>query len=254
MKKPLALLGVSAVVGLGIFAMSGTANAEVVGAWKANGASSVDGDHQVTLRGDNTSVEIDNLDQTVAVGDVITFNYTLSDGAECVGGAPRVFVIVDGHNDNSWDQNIGAGTQCGVAGLVTFHATQAGTIGNAGVVYDNSKNGTVVVNDLVIDGKKVDFDGVTVSPSPTTASPSPSESESGTPTPSESQSTSPAPTKSNTSTALPTKVSTSPAAGLPVTGDKGPSKFVVIGAAALVLGAAGIVIARKRRDTNFVAE
>lgn len=69
-----------------------------------------------------------------------------------------------------------------------------------------------------------------------------------------SPSTSPSPTKSSTSTALPTKVSTSPVAGLPVTGDKGPGKFVVIGAVALVLGAAGIVIARKRRDTNFVAE
>jgi hypothetical protein len=105
--------------------------------------------------GGETSVESPNLNVAVQAGDVISFKYVLSGGATCTAGAPRMFVEIGGAFPNSWDQNIGAGTQCGTNGVVTFTAPTNGRIGQAGFVYDNKIAGTVVFSDLKIDGKSI---------------------------------------------------------------------------------------------------
>ncbi|MEU8301319.1 LPXTG cell wall anchor domain-containing protein [Micromonospora sp. NPDC048909] len=135
--------------------------------WTANGDSAITGQHAVTLTGGNTSVEAANLGVDVEAGTEISFSYELSAGAVCNGGAPRVFVVVGGVNTNSWDQNIGGGTQCGADGAVTFTVAEAGAIGAAGVVYDNGTAGTVVVTNLKIDGKAINFQAVEPGAEPT---------------------------------------------------------------------------------------
>ncbi|MGK5738558.1 hypothetical protein [Micromonospora sp. URMC 103] len=135
--------------------------------WTANGESSITGPHTVELVGGNTSVEAANLGVEVEAGDEVTFSIALSDGAACSAGAPRVFVVVNGTNTNSWDQNVAAGKQCGEEGTISFTAPAAGTIGQAGVVYDNGTDGTVVVSDLRIAGDLVDFQAVEPGTEPT---------------------------------------------------------------------------------------
>ncbi|MFF0372290.1 LPXTG cell wall anchor domain-containing protein [Micromonospora sp. NPDC005087] len=136
--------------------------------WTANGDSSITSKHSITLVGNNTSVEAANLGVDVEAGDEVRFSIALSDGAACSGGAPRVFVVVNGTNTNSWDQNITAGTQCGEEGTITFKIPAAGTIGQAGVVYDNvAAPGTVVVSDLRISDELVDFQAVEPGAEPT---------------------------------------------------------------------------------------
>jgi hypothetical protein len=104
---------------------------------------------------DGISVESPNLNVAVQAGDVISFKYVLSNGAQCAAGSPRMFVEIGGAFPNSWDQNIGAGTQCGTGGVVTFTAPSNGRIGQAGFVYDNSIPGTVTFSELKIDGKTI---------------------------------------------------------------------------------------------------
>ncbi|MEU4680744.1 LPXTG cell wall anchor domain-containing protein [Micromonospora sp. NPDC023737] len=145
--------------------------------WTANGESSITGEHSVKLVGGNTSVEAANLGVDVEAGDEVSFSIELSDGAVCGGGAPRVFVVVDGSNTNSWDANIAAGTQCGEEGVISFTVPAAGTIGQAGVVYDNSTDGTVVVSNLRIAGDLVDFQAVEPGAEPTTTPTTPPTSE-----------------------------------------------------------------------------
>ena len=105
--------------------------------------------------GGATSVESPNLNVAVQAGDVISFKYVLSGGATCAAGAPRVFVEIGGAFPNSWDQNIGAGTQCGTGGVVTFTAPTNGRIGQAGFVYDNGIAGTVTFSEFKIDGRTI---------------------------------------------------------------------------------------------------
>ncbi|MFC0504901.1 LPXTG cell wall anchor domain-containing protein [Micromonospora costi] len=163
---------VGAAVGafvLSSLALAGPAQAAPGDAvWTANGDSSITSKHSVTLVGNNTSVEATNLGVDVEAGDAVSFSIALADGAACSGGAPRVFVVVNGINTNSWDQNIAASTQCGAEGTITFKIPAAGTIRQAGVVYDNlAAPGTVVVSDLRIAGELVDFQAVEPGPGPT---------------------------------------------------------------------------------------
>ena len=147
--------GVLAVTGLA----TGTAHAETSTGWVAKSPSRILNATTVRLVGGNTSVETSNLGIPVQAGDVVSFRYVLQGGAQCVGGAPRVFVETQGAYTNSWDQNLAAGTQCGTNGLVTFTVPSNGRIGAAGVVYDNSGQGQVLVSDLRVDGRRVSFLG-----------------------------------------------------------------------------------------------
>lgn len=131
--------------------------------WTANPGSSVTDSNTVELTkatsgaADGTSVEILNLDLPVQAGDVVSFSYALSDGAACTSGAPRVYVEMDGTYLNSWDENIGAGTQCGTEGVVTFSLPSNGRVGAAGVVFDDGPAGTITVSDLTIGGTPIRF-------------------------------------------------------------------------------------------------
>lgn len=124
--------------------------------WVANKDSQIVDANTVKLSDGNTSVETSDLDMPVAAGDVVSFSSDAT-AAQCTAGAPRVFVVVDGKNVNSWDSNINAGTQCGKDGVVTFTLPTAGRISAAGVVYDNNVPGTVTVSDLTIDGVAIPF-------------------------------------------------------------------------------------------------
>ncbi|MFC4019477.1 hypothetical protein ACFOW4_16255 [Micromonospora sp. GCM10011542] len=125
--------------------------------WTANGASAITGKNEVTLKGANTSVETANLNMEIAAATPVTFHYELADGATCSAGAPRVYLVLNGVNTNSWDQLIGGNTQCGEDGDVSFTVATPGTIKEAGVVYDNGTAGTVVVSDLQIGDELVNF-------------------------------------------------------------------------------------------------
>ena len=126
--------------------------------WTANGASSFAG-YTVTLvdgTAAGTSVEGTGFNHPVQAGDMISFEFSLKDGADCNGGAPRMFVTIDGTTTNSWDQNIDAGEQCGEpTGEVVFTAPGGGTITDVGFVYDNGNPGTVYITDVLVDGLPV---------------------------------------------------------------------------------------------------
>jgi LPXTG-motif cell wall-anchored protein len=229
--------------------------------WKANGESSITGQHTVKLVGDNTSVEAADLGVDVEAGAVVSFSIALSDGAVCSAGAPRVFVVVNGTNTNSWDQNVAAGKQCGEEGTVSFTIPAAGTIGQAGVVYDNGTAGTVVVSDLRIGGELVNFEAVEPGGEPTispTVQPTgePTVQPTGEPTvqptgePTVQPTGEPTVQPTGEPTAEPSaSVSTSPAAGagggLPVTGAN-VAAFAAVGVV-LVLAGVALVLVRRRR-------
>lgn len=74
----------------------------------------------------------------VANGDIVSFQYQLSPGATCGGGAPRVFV--QGGAYNTFDLNP---NQCGTLGpdgwytvTGTVSGVTNGTVGQFGLVYD----------------------------------------------------------------------------------------------------------------------
>ncbi|MFG2073441.1 hypothetical protein [Nonomuraea maritima] len=150
---------VAAATAAGALAVSGlaTGTAHASTGWQAKAPSKILDSGTVRLEGGNTSVETSALDMPVQAGDVVSFRYRLRDGATCTGGAPRVFVETQGTYTNSWDQNIGAGKQCGENGVVTFTVPANGRIGAAGIVYDNGGPGHVIVSDLTVDGRKVRF-------------------------------------------------------------------------------------------------
>jgi hypothetical protein len=151
----------AATVAAGVLVMSGlatgTANAST--GWVAKNPSRILNANTVLLVGGNTSVETTNLGIPVQAGAVVSFRYQLRGGAQCAGGAPRVFVETQGVYTNSWDQNLPGGTQCGKGGVVTFTVPGNGRIGAAGVVYDNGGPGQVLVSDLRVNGQRVSFLG-----------------------------------------------------------------------------------------------
>lgn len=102
-----------------------------------------------------TSFENPDLDHAVTAGDPISFEYRILDDASCAGGQPRIFVEIDGTYDNSFDGNP---DQCGSDDdgdgwwTVTWSAPATGTVGHAGIVWDNpSDRGVVEVRNVVID-------------------------------------------------------------------------------------------------------
>lgn len=114
--------------------------------------SQITGPHSATLEwpedGPNlgTSIETQELGLEVPDGTQVSVNFTLDGGAECTGGAPRVFVFIDGKQINSDDNCDGSLT-----------IDQGGKIGYAGIVYDNGVPGKVEVKDLIIGDRLISF-------------------------------------------------------------------------------------------------
>lgn len=117
--------------------------------------------------GDGTSVEIQNLDLPVQAGDKIQFTYMRHDEAWAGGGAPRVFVEVDGvyyttvHNTlpDYGTKNPDGSYTVTVVPTVGAEAKPIpnGRIGAAGVVFDNGSRGFITVTNLKISGHLVLF-------------------------------------------------------------------------------------------------
>lgn len=266
MKKPLALLGVSAVVGFGALLIGGPAQAgaasptcpqwnlrSIVDEWGAPAEGSIVTDEQtVTLvkpNGGGTEFATGDAGLNLSGTTSITVDYELNGTASFSAGAVRLFyyhavdanTVSDAPTDfKAADDNEGTLTLSGVSGHV----------GTLGLVYDasNSAGGSVTFTNLKIGDIPVAFKDVcTSSPSPSATSPSA--------TTSPSPSTTAAPTTAApqpTTTANPT---TSPASGgLPVTGDSNGKKVAAAGGLAIVVGAIAVVVARKRRETKFIAE
>lgn len=118
--------------------------------WTANPNSRTEG-YTAVLKGTNTSVETKNLGVTVQAGDVISFEYSLLDGATCTAGGPRMFVKVGSVYENTFDD----GANCGTNGEVVHVLENGGTITEAGLVHDNGSGGTVYVTDVLVDGLPV---------------------------------------------------------------------------------------------------
>ena len=105
-----------------------------------------------------TSYETQDLGVELETGDVISFDYALSEGATCGGGQPRVFVEVDGTYYNTFDGNDDA---CGGEdGTVTYtYDGETGDIEHAGVVFDNiSDRGVARVTNVSIGDYALDLE------------------------------------------------------------------------------------------------
>lgn len=239
--------------------------------WSAAGGSQVIDSHTVKLKDGKTSVEAENLDLTVPYGTAVSFKPILGPGVTCVGGAPRAFVKVGDTYYNSFDGNE---DQCGgTDGIVSFVIPAAGKITHAGLVFDNSQQGTVVIKNLKVGGKLVDFRACTpvATQSPTatpTATPSATATPTATATATPSGTATPSATVTPSATGTP---STTPTPGggvattsinpepvgnntgaLPVTGT---SLWGVVagGVALLAVGMGLLVWAWRRRDASFEA-
>ncbi len=130
--------------------------------WVAKAGSEILGLHTVSLHNAGTdagaSVEIEDLNMPVQAQQEISFTYELHDGAVYGGGAPRVFVEMQGTYINTFD---GAPSDAGVDnGDGTFTKTitigRNGRIGQAGLVMD-SGDGSITVTNLTIAGHLIDF-------------------------------------------------------------------------------------------------
>jgi hypothetical protein len=99
-----------------------------------------------------TSFEIADAGFTIDEGAVAYFSYELEDGAVAGGGAPRLFVEVDGVYYNTADHGYA---------YDDFNAKAidlpAGEVGHVGIVYDNGVPGSVLVSRPVIDGLGLNF-------------------------------------------------------------------------------------------------
>lgn len=232
------------MVAFGIASLAGPARAGLTDAtWTANGDSSIVNPYAVQLQGKATSVETPNLGVEVQDNTTVTFEFSLEAGAQCIGGAPRVFVVVSAVTTNSWDQLQPDGQQCGVDGKVTFKIKDGGTIAAAGVVYDNDQPGFVIVKNLKIDDKLVAFQQPATEP-PATPTATPTEQPTTSPTgqPDESE-----PAADPSATASPS------GATLPVTGEKGnQTPLMVLAGLLFVAGGIGVVVLFRNRDrTKF---
>lgn len=141
------------------------------GEWVANPGTTVeDGaivmdttDEALTPAG--TSYENADLGVEIAPGDVIAFDYEL-DGAVCGGGQPRLFVEVDGTYVNTFDGNDegdcgeltdGLGTSTSGTVFYTYEG-DAGTVGHAGIVFDNvSDRGVATISFVEIGDHELDL-------------------------------------------------------------------------------------------------
>ncbi|HEX5860321.1 MAG TPA: hypothetical protein VFY58_00670 [Nocardioides sp.] len=105
-----------------------------------------------------SSVEILNLDLPVQATKTVEFTYELADGAVYGGGAPRVFLEIDGTYYNTFDADPSdAGVENSDGSFTkTWTIPVNGRVGNAGVVQDAGA-GSITVRDLVISGQAISF-------------------------------------------------------------------------------------------------
>lgn len=97
-----------------------------------------------------TSLEIEDLGMPLN-GGIAYFCFSLEDGAVFGGGAPRLFVEVDGVYRNTVDHGLTEslpneyGDSCGEYTHMATLSLPTGTVGHVGVVYDNGLPGSVLV-------------------------------------------------------------------------------------------------------------
>ena len=153
MKKVLSAFALMALVVVGLLLPAPASAAPGgVAMWKANAGSSLSG----TMSGGNTSIETTDAFEArdVAAGTVLDLDYTLGEGATCIGGAPRVFATVGGTTVNSWDQHIADGVEAACKGEVTL---PGGSLTAIGVVWDNGQEGTITVTSLKLGSDSLGF-------------------------------------------------------------------------------------------------
>lgn len=202
----------------------------------AEGSEVVDEDTVILVKpeGGGTEFATRNLDLTFDEPVDIEVFYELSDGASYEAGAVRLFYYEEQDADTLEDApKAYAVAQSGTGKLTIGGVTKVGTVG---VVYDasNAAGGKVTFNSLKIGDTEIKFKDVCVEATP---SPTVSASASATATPSATVTT---PAAAQT---------TEPPAGapsLPVTGAPLVAA-AILGLGMIVAGAAGIVVARKRR-------
>lgn len=109
-----------------------------------------------------TSLEIEDL-AIPSDGGSAYFCFAPEDGAVVGGGAPRLFVEVDGMYFNTVDHGSTKslpnenGDSCGEYTHMATLSIPAGSVGHVGVVYDNGVPGSVLVLRPVIDGTGILF-------------------------------------------------------------------------------------------------
>jgi hypothetical protein len=109
-----------------------------------------------------TSAETTNLGVEVAAGDSITVDYALLDGASAAAGAVRLFVYYSAGAD-TWStapDDVAIAPADGDSGTLSITASQDGTLGTVGVVYDTSNGGvegSVTFTGLKVAGASVPF-------------------------------------------------------------------------------------------------
>ena len=106
----------------------------------------------VTITGTNglgSSLEC-QTDISVVAGQKVTVSSTVSGGAVCGAGSPRLFVGFEDAaltDENTFDGNPG---QCGENGTVTYTVKATGTVNEVYFVYDNSAGGTVTFSNAKV--------------------------------------------------------------------------------------------------------
>ena len=222
-------------------------------------AVTVVGKHEVKFSGKATAnIEALKLPWQIEAGDAITFEYT----GPCGGGAPRVYITVNGIIFNTADAAVPCGTDgkviyelpAGAVGRLAPTTTGGWDVAAAGVVRDSGAEGDVTVKNVYIGGRQVNFQAVVPTPTPTvTATPTATATATASPTASATATATASPTGSATTSTAPVPSQSTTAAGLPVTGASG-GKLAAIAAALLAAGAGALVVARRRRDkVSFTA-
>lgn len=128
----------------------------------ANLGTSIETD---TFAGEIVTAHPNDADPDAEQQVVAYFMYDLQDGAVAGGGAPRLFVEVDGTYYNTADHSFPFVDEWGDwdgGGAILLPI--GGTIGKVGIVYDNGVEGSVVVSSPIIDsvgiGSVLFFDDV----------------------------------------------------------------------------------------------
>lgn len=90
----------------------------------------------------------------VAAGDTISVDYVFGNStADCGGGVPRMFVVIDGQYYNTFDDNPNTCEE----GVSTLVLPVGGTVTQVGLVYDRGDGGVVTYSNATVGGVVLDI-------------------------------------------------------------------------------------------------